>query len=112
TCSRLFLFKQKAAYEISRDWSSDVCSSDLELHIFTIFQHDNICYAICHCAAMRPGIVDDCTTNRSRYTNRPFHTCKPLGGTFPQIGRASCRERVERPMMDAVVVEYGITRYD
>ena len=28
-----FFFKQKTAYEIvSRDWSSDVCSSDLEAH--------------------------------------------------------------------------------
>ena len=27
-----FFFKQKTAYEIvSRDWSSDVCSSDLQL---------------------------------------------------------------------------------
>src|SRR5690606_40921404 len=26
-----FCFKQKTAYEISRDWSSDVCSSDLLL---------------------------------------------------------------------------------
>ena len=27
-----FFFKQKTAYEIvSRDWSSDVCSSDLEI---------------------------------------------------------------------------------
>src|SRR6266700_7327378 len=25
-----FFFKQKTAYEISRDWSSDVCSSDLD----------------------------------------------------------------------------------
>src|SRR5690606_40924417 len=25
-----FFFKQKTAYEVSRDWSSDVCSSDLE----------------------------------------------------------------------------------
>ena len=29
-CVRFFFFKQKTAYEIvSRDWSSDVCSSDL-----------------------------------------------------------------------------------
>ena len=29
-----FFFKQKTAYEIvSRDWSSDVCSSDLKSHI-------------------------------------------------------------------------------
>src|SRR3712207_7374606 len=26
---RFFFFKQKTAYEIWRDWSSDVCSSDL-----------------------------------------------------------------------------------
>src|SRR5215471_16457918 len=26
-----FLFKQKTAYEVSTDWSSDVCSSDLRL---------------------------------------------------------------------------------
>ena len=32
-----FFFKQKTAYEIvSRDWSSDVCSSDLKFHIRTI----------------------------------------------------------------------------
>src|SRR5436309_3590402 len=29
-CCFFFFFKQKTAYEISRDWSSDVCSSDLE----------------------------------------------------------------------------------
>ena len=29
-----FFFKQKTAYEIvSRDWSSDVCSSDLRAHL-------------------------------------------------------------------------------
>ena len=29
---RFFFFKQKTAYEIvSRDWSSDVCSSDLNI---------------------------------------------------------------------------------
>src|SRR5699024_12099327 len=29
----LFFFKQKTAYEIETDWSSDVCSSDLLLRI-------------------------------------------------------------------------------
>src|SRR3712207_8030882 len=28
-CCCFFFFKQKTAYEIWRDWSSDVCSSDL-----------------------------------------------------------------------------------
>ena len=31
----VFFFKQKTAYEIKEcDWSSDVCSSDLDLHYF------------------------------------------------------------------------------
>src|SRR5256885_8733091 len=29
-CFCCFFFKQKTAYEITRDWSSDVCSSDLQ----------------------------------------------------------------------------------
>ena len=30
-CLEIFFFKQKTAYEVcGRDWSSDVCSSDLE----------------------------------------------------------------------------------
>src|SRR6478736_8068149 len=29
SCLKLFFFKQKTAYEIDCDWSSDVCSSDL-----------------------------------------------------------------------------------
>src|SRR2546430_11818697 len=32
TLSRFFFFKQKTAYEIDCDWSSDVCSSDLSSH--------------------------------------------------------------------------------
>src|SRR5205814_4116387 len=28
-----FFFKQKTAYEIETDWSSDVCSSDLRVHL-------------------------------------------------------------------------------
>src|SRR3546814_7101718 len=33
-CSVFFFFKQKTAYEMRiSDWSSDVCSSDLELHL-------------------------------------------------------------------------------
>ena len=44
--SVFFFFKQKTAYEIvSRDWSSDVCSSDLTL----ITRHSNL-----QIAAMAP----------------------------------------------------------
>ena len=35
-----FFFKQKTAYEMcGRDWSSDVCSSDLKPHLSTAFTH-------------------------------------------------------------------------
>src|SRR5210317_718025 len=41
-CSSLFyffFFKQKTAYEISEcDWSSDVCSSDLWLHLVSLLK--------------------------------------------------------------------------
>src|SRR3546814_4683529 len=34
---RFFFFKQKTAYEMRiSDWSSDVCSSDLDVHIIVI----------------------------------------------------------------------------
>src|SRR2546430_10844945 len=32
--SFFFIFKQKTAFEITRDWSSDVCSSDLDVEGF------------------------------------------------------------------------------
>ena len=31
-----FFFKQKTAYEMACDWSSDVCSSDLDDHLFAL----------------------------------------------------------------------------
>ena len=53
-----FFFKQKTAYEIvSRDWSSDVCSSDLAFVIKTCFQTSNsefngskckVIYCVCY----------------------------------------------------------------
>ena len=69
-----FFFKQKTAYEMcGRDWSSDVCSSDLTRprHGFLVG------------GALRVGL---------------FEVCYPvLSGGYPvslEIGRASCRERV------------------
>src|SRR3546814_8544749 len=37
TCSSCFFFKQKTAYEMRiSDWSSDVCSSDLQIDLLTV----------------------------------------------------------------------------
>src|ERR1044072_9902199 len=61
-----WFFKQKTAYEIYQcDWSSDVCSSDLDIATF---------------AVAMPKSAD----------TAPCETV-----TFEEIGRASCRERVQ-----------------
>src|SRR3546814_10355802 len=77
-----FFFKQKTAYEMRiSDWSSDVCSSDL-------------------CLARHR-----CRQDAVRRASRAIHRAplpKKLGRsstsrhvpTNPEIGRASCRERV------------------
>src|SRR3546814_4552241 len=68
----LFFFKQKTAYEMRiSDWSSDVCSSDLNV----IPTHASIPSGI------PSGFPDD---------SRP----SMIRGFDPKIGRASCRERV------------------
>ena len=69
-----FFFKQKTAYEMcGRDWSSDVCSSDLRRTVEEIrdrnVEHER--------NLMKPACADP--------------VCAPL---ILQIGRASCRERV------------------
>src|SRR3546814_2302285 len=66
-----FLFKQKTAYELRiSDWSSDVCSSDL---------------------LVPPADLSAVAALRGRPRHRKIH---PSQSAPPQIGRASCRERV------------------
>src|SRR3546814_7926491 len=102
-----FFFKQKTAYEMRiRDWSSDVCSSDLEGA-----QHDGLRVRQLLIAAMAAeadmlrafacwlsprtvlasynGRCYDAPLLKTRY--RLDRLPDPLG---EQIGRASCRERV------------------
>src|SRR3546814_1349192 len=77
-----FFFKQKTAYEmLIRDWSSDVCSSDLVIIRRRTFYEA----AICVC---RQGRTVDANSLGDRLVAR-------RGGLVRlQIGRASCRERV------------------
>src|SRR3546814_2612181 len=77
-CCSFFFFKQKTAYEMRiSDWSSDVCSSDLQFSCggdraasgqHVIHEQDS-------------GALADVVVHLDR-------------GRAVQIGRASCRERV------------------
>src|SRR3546814_4398159 len=82
-CS-FFFFKQKTAYDMRiSDWSSDVCSSDLESGdaFLKIARPDPGCILL---DLRMPGMdgleVQD--------------ELRARGVALPEIGRASCRERV------------------
>src|SRR3546814_8131735 len=82
-----FFFKQKTAYEMRiSDWSSDVCSSDLQAQkpssLLTIL---SIMHRIGNPERKRPPAA-----------RRGAKTCPTLicGKSHAKIGRASCRERV------------------
>ena len=69
-----FFFKQKTAYEMcGRDWSSDVCSSDLSSLIIPL-QQDLLIKTEEDITGL--GLISD------------------LKSMLYEIGRASCRERV------------------
>src|SRR3546814_4115539 len=93
---QIFFFKQKTAYEMRiSDWSSDVCSSDLEQPHLEQPVRGPV-------QPQRPdaGIKHDLPTrsrggiarlDRIEITGQPAEHGDPL---LWQIGRASCRERV------------------
>src|SRR3546814_17712629 len=73
-----FFFKQKTAYEMRiSDWSSDVCSSDL-----TEGPHEQ----------GRHRYANRSRTSKGQYPHQARKGAEVLYD--PQIGRASCRERV------------------
>src|SRR3546814_9705059 len=85
-----FFFKQKTAYEMRiSDWSSDVCSSDLagrREQVPDRFHEGRIELADAGgaCSDAAVGIQQD-----------QLAAVVELGvGQLPEIGRASCRERV------------------
>src|SRR3546814_10865693 len=97
-----FFFKQKTAYEMRiSDWSSDVCSSDLQ-HV-RVGQHAMVGGMSAVAQDVIPyGLV---VGNRAQLTGLNLVGLKRRGFSRPQIhalrgayrqqiGRASCRERV------------------
>src|SRR3546814_8798232 len=80
--SFVFFFKQKTAYELRiSDWSSDVCSSDLEGEIAGP-------------EAQRQVVDAEEGAAEGRQRALQMAHVALLVDHQPQIGRASCRERV------------------
>src|SRR3546814_7697231 len=81
-----FFFKQKTAYEMRiSDWSSDVCSSDLAHHGARLHRGGAAL------SGARRGAVWHRAAPEVRRGPVP-HDPGPVAD--PEIGRASCRERV------------------
>src|SRR3546814_9453674 len=87
----LFFFKQKTAYEMRiSDWSSDVCSSDLD---------ENLHVGEQYLAALE--MVEQAARRRDQHVDPAIEPLLLLGKgdaadqeRHGEIGRASCRERV------------------
>src|SRR3546814_7941202 len=103
-----FFFKQKTAYEMRiSDWSSDVCSSDLDgIHLKVRLDQEKLCLLVM--LGVRAdgrkelvAITDGYRESAESWANIGS-TCAPRirsKAPSPQcvsLGRASCRERVSQ----------------
>src|SRR3546814_2878419 len=86
----VFFFKQKTAYEMRiSDWSSDVCSSDLGTAPATA----RASTATAGPYSGRRSTI--CSGGKDQWKSRdPTRNGLPSRSEGPEIGRASCRERV------------------
>src|SRR3546814_13769868 len=81
------------------DWSSDVCSSDLASTRSPYVPHDHRCHPWAPrvpAISSLHGVVPATTTavTRCRRMDSRNHASASGGRYLPEIGRASCRERV------------------
>src|SRR3546814_3396221 len=95
----IFFFKQKTAYEMRiSDWSSDVCSSDLDVPAFSGGRSMQILLAdFDNDGDLDPFLLDGPKFSNS--TQGLLYRNNGSGGftdvsVGSEIGRASCRERV------------------
>src|SRR5699024_11598573 len=91
-----FFFSSRRRHTRSkRDWSSDVCSSDLDT-VTDLRQFRDPCDPHINMGNLVPGCKIDSSClrkpeDRLEYLHRPGRG----GAVDPEIGRASCRERGE-----------------
>src|SRR3546814_1822990 len=93
----IFFFKQKTAYEMRiSDWSSDVCSSDLEQadHVVAFVGAGGPDLGAVHPPAAVDLAGPRAARGKIRAGIRFAHADAEMGFAPDEIGRASCRERV------------------
>src|SRR3546814_7277799 len=94
-----FFFKQKTAYEMRiSDWSSDVCSSDLQVHelLHTQRRRRTEWHQTLRRAGLGLGVLADPlgpVAPAQAAVTHPTHAGLDGAGSS-KIGRASCREGV------------------
>src|SRR5690606_40051924 len=102
----VFFSSRRRHTRFSRDWSSDVCSSDLAMSVPVMVKR--------RCACVIPGGGSQCVAEGSV---EAAGLKSAMGGGFlsavdrmrqrtpigPQIGRASCREREQIPVVAGAV---------
>src|SRR3546814_7310318 len=94
--SYFFFFKQKTAYEMRiSDWSSDVCSSDLNFYVLKTYNESDL-YALFvgHLAdrLAADGRIRGAWGTKAGFSRGDLRAMQQR--LVAQIGRASCRERV------------------
>src|SRR3546814_1423846 len=100
----VFFFKQKTAYEMRiSDWSSDVCSSDLEIErirdFLILHYHANARPEPLWQACRAMALPDSLAAKIALFAEngqivREHEELFTEVGWLQEIGRASCRERV------------------
>src|SRR3546814_6536093 len=89
----VFFFKQKTAYEMRiSDWSSDVCSSDLQVLFPRIHELATTGATSFHCGTLATPI-SVMLVEHDRAGDL-LASLRAVTGGYAEIGRASCRERV------------------
>src|SRR5438046_9363560 len=85
----VFFFSSRRRHtRLVSDWSSDVCSSDLAANT-------NVLRDVNPVIPLVAGLLIAGSVHATKATARPLVNVATLGIGAPEIGRASCRERVE-----------------
>src|SRR3546814_9513763 len=92
----VFFFKQKTAYEMRiRDWSSDVCSSDLVLKVIDQGADDTTnAVSIRRFFTRTAGVETKTSTEQATLIQTRHRIPETPLRQGQKLGRASCRERV------------------